>query len=72
MQGFDIRKYGMKYRTSNVARTLGKKAAIQTLLGDGLKGLVMLYCPGVSYWMNVGLWLWLCYVIGTTGNLLEI
>lgn len=42
MQGIDIRKYGSgNIGTSNVARTLGKKAAIQTLLGDGLKGLVM-------------------------------
>lgn len=42
MHGIDIRKYGSgNIGTSNVARTLGKKAAIQTLLGDGLKGLLM-------------------------------
>jgi glycerol-3-phosphate acyltransferase PlsY len=42
MHGIDIRKYGSSnIGTSNVARTLGKKAAIQTLLGDGLKGLLM-------------------------------
>jgi glycerol-3-phosphate acyltransferase PlsY len=41
MKGIDIRKYGSgNIGTSNVARTLGKKAAIFTLLGDGLKGLI--------------------------------
>ena len=41
MKGIDVRKYGSgNIGTSNVARTLGKKAAILTLLGDGLKGLV--------------------------------
>ena len=40
-KGIDVRKYGSgSIGTSNVARTLGKKAAILTLLGDGLKGLV--------------------------------
>ncbi|MCP4405467.1 MAG: glycerol-3-phosphate 1-O-acyltransferase PlsY [bacterium] len=41
MKGIDIRKYGSgNIGTSNVARILGKKAAIATLLGDGLKGLL--------------------------------
>ena len=41
LQGLDIRQYGSgNIGTSNVARTLGKKAAAFTLLGDGLKGLV--------------------------------
>lgn len=41
MKGVDIRKYGSgNIGTSNVARILGKKAAISTLLGDGLKGLL--------------------------------
>jgi glycerol-3-phosphate acyltransferase PlsY len=41
MKGVDIRKYGSgNIGTSNVARILGKKAAIATLLGDGLKGLI--------------------------------
>lgn len=40
-RGIDIRKYGSgNIGTSNVARILGKKAAIATLLGDGLKGLL--------------------------------
>lgn len=40
-KGIDVRKYGSgNIGTSNVARTLGKKAAILTLLGDGLKGLI--------------------------------
>jgi glycerol-3-phosphate acyltransferase PlsY len=40
-KGIDIRKYGSgNIGTSNVARTLGKKAAMFTLLGDGLKGLI--------------------------------
>ena len=40
IKGVDIRKYGSgNIGTSNVARILGKKAAIATLLGDGLKGL---------------------------------
>lgn len=40
-KGIDIRKYGSgNIGTSNVARILGKKAAILTLLGDGLKGLL--------------------------------
>lgn len=42
MHGIDIRKYGSgSIGTSNVARTLGKKAAMYTLLGDGLKGLLI-------------------------------
>jgi glycerol-3-phosphate acyltransferase PlsY len=41
MKGIDVRKYGSgNIGTSNVARTVGKKAAILTLLGDGLKGLI--------------------------------
>lgn len=41
IKGIDIREYGSgNIGTSNVARILGKKAAILTLLGDGLKGLV--------------------------------
>ena len=41
MQGVDIRQHGSgNIGTSNVARTLGKKAAAFTLLGDGLKGLL--------------------------------
>lgn len=41
MKGIDIRQYGSgNIGTSNVARILGKKAAIATLLGDGLKGLL--------------------------------
>lgn len=41
MKGIDVRKYGSgNIGTSNVARLLGKKAAILTLLGDGLKGLI--------------------------------
>jgi glycerol-3-phosphate acyltransferase PlsY len=40
-QGIDVRKYGSgSIGTSNVARTVGKQAAILTLLGDGLKGLI--------------------------------
>ncbi len=40
-KGIDVRKYGSgNTGTSNVARALGKKAAILTLLGDGLKGLI--------------------------------
>jgi glycerol-3-phosphate acyltransferase PlsY len=40
-KGVDIRKYGSgNIGTSNVGRILGKKAAIATLLGDGLKGLI--------------------------------
>ncbi|MBD3307477.1 glycerol-3-phosphate 1-O-acyltransferase PlsY [candidate division KSB3 bacterium] len=40
-KGVDVRKYGSgSIGTSNVARTLGKQAAILTLLGDGLKGLI--------------------------------
>jgi len=40
-KGIDIRNYGSgNIGTSNVARILGKKAAIATLVGDGLKGLV--------------------------------
>ena len=40
-KGVDIRKYGSgNIGTSNVARILGKKAAILTLLGDGSKGLI--------------------------------
>ena len=40
-KGVDIRKYGSgNIGTSNVARILGKKAAMLTLLGDGLKGLL--------------------------------
>ncbi len=40
-KGIDIRKYGSgNIGTSNVARILGKKAALLTLLGDGLKGLL--------------------------------
>jgi glycerol-3-phosphate acyltransferase PlsY len=40
-KGVDIRQYGSgNIGTSNVARVLGKKAAILTLLGDGLKGLL--------------------------------
>lgn len=42
LKGVDVRKYGSgNIGTSNVARTLGKKAAILTLLGDGLKGLIL-------------------------------
>ena len=41
IKGIDVRKYGSgNIGTSNVARTLGKEAAILTLLGDGLKGLI--------------------------------
>ena len=41
MKGVDIRQYGSgNIGTSNVARILGKKSAIATLLGDGLKGLI--------------------------------
>lgn len=40
-RGIDIRKYGSgNIGTSNVVRTLGKKAALMTLLGDGFKGLI--------------------------------
>lgn len=40
-KGVDIRKYGSgNIGTSNVGRILGKEAAIATLLGDGLKGLI--------------------------------
>lgn len=40
-KGIDVRKYGSgNIGTSNVARTLGKTAAIITLLGDGVKGLI--------------------------------
>jgi len=40
-RGIDIRQYGSgNIGTSNVSRILGKKAAIATLLGDGLKGLI--------------------------------
>jgi glycerol-3-phosphate acyltransferase PlsY len=57
MKGIDVRQYGSgNIGTSNVARTLGKKAAIFTLLGDGLKGLipvlfVRVVLPGDSDWM---------------------
>jgi len=41
MKGIDVRQYGSgNIGTSNVARTVGKKAAMLTLLGDGLKGLI--------------------------------
>lgn len=50
LRGIDIRKYGSgNIGTSNVARTLGKKAAIQTLLGDGLKGLLMVLLARVLF-----------------------
>lgn len=50
LRGIDIRKYGSgNIGTSNVARTLGKKAAIQTLLGDGLKGLLMVLLARVMF-----------------------
>ncbi len=41
IKGIDVRKYGSgNIGTSNVGRILGKKAAIITLLGDGVKGLI--------------------------------
>ena len=41
MKGIDVRQYGSgNIGTSNVARTMGKTAAILTLLGDGLKALI--------------------------------
>ncbi len=54
-KGIDIRKYGSgNIGTSNVARILGKKAAIATLLGDGLKGLIPVLLthlvPGNTEW----------------------
>ncbi len=54
-RGIDIRQYGSgNIGTSNVARTLGKKAAIATLLGDGLKGLIPVLLArlvvGVDMW----------------------
>jgi len=41
MYGEDIRNYGSKNAgTTNMARTYGKKAALFTILGDVLKGIV--------------------------------
>lgn len=41
MYGEDIRNYGSKNAgTTNMARTYGKKAAVLTILGDILKGIV--------------------------------
>ncbi len=57
MKGIDVRKYGSgNIGTSNVARTLGKKAAILTLVGDGLKGLIAvllarILLPGNFLWI---------------------
>ena len=43
MAGFDVREKGSgNAGTTNVLRTVGKKASILTLLGDVLKGVVAL------------------------------
>jgi acyl phosphate:glycerol-3-phosphate acyltransferase len=47
-RGIDIRQYGSgNIGTSNVGRVLGKKAAILTLLGDGLKGVGAVLLAGL-------------------------
>lgn len=44
MYGEDIRNYGSKNAgTTNMARTYGKKAAILTIIGDILKGIVAVF-----------------------------
>lgn len=44
MYGEDIRNYGSKNAgTTNMARTYGKKAAILTIIGDILKGVVAVF-----------------------------
>ncbi|PID58203.1 acyl-phosphate glycerol 3-phosphate acyltransferase [candidate division KSB3 bacterium] len=51
MHGVDVRQYGSgNIGTSNVSRLLGTKAALATLLGDGLKGLL----PVLAAWMLLG------------------
>lgn len=56
-QGIDIRQYGSgNIGTTNVGRILGKKAAVLTLLGDGLKGLIpvllaKIMLPGEFAWL---------------------
>ena len=56
MKGIDIRKYGSgNIGTSNVGRILGKKAAIATLLGDGLKGLLPVLLARVVIGGNPGM-----------------
>ncbi len=58
LKGVDIRKYGSgNIGTSNVARTLGKKAAILTLLGDGLKGLIPVLLARVLFGKNNMWWI---------------
>lgn len=45
MYGEDIRNFGSKNAgTTNMARTYGKKAALFTILGDILKGVVSVLC----------------------------
>ena len=53
MYGEDIRNYGSKNAgTTNMARTYGKKAAILTIVGDILKGVVAVF---IGY-MLIGSW----------------
>ncbi len=60
-KGIDVRKYGSgSIGTSNVARTLGKKAAILTLLGDGVKGLIPVLLARFFFESNV----WVVVAVG--------
>jgi acyl phosphate:glycerol-3-phosphate acyltransferase len=49
-QSLNIRKHGSgNIGATNVARVMGKKAGLLTLLGDALKGLIVVFCAGSLY-----------------------
>ena len=50
MQNLDIREHGSgNIGATNVARVLGKKAGLLTLLGDVIKGLIVVFGAGALY-----------------------
>ncbi len=49
-RNMDIREHGSgNIGATNVARVMGKKAGLLTLLGDVLKGLLVVFCAGSLY-----------------------
>ena len=50
MQNLNIREHGSgNIGATNVARVLGKKAGLLTLLGDAIKGLIVVFGAGALY-----------------------